>query len=238
MKKIIIGFGGTERGKNRHNESYGIHRDYTAEVKRLFKSAEQYGFDGFWEYNNDWIYNSHYWQTDARKVLEEPSFGWAFKPIVIYDALSMMNNGDCLLWVDSNDVVVGDPQILFDYAKNNNGIFCHDHSPTYYPNGNWTHRDMFVGMGLNTPPYHDAPQMQVNILAFCKENFCMDFVKKWVSYAIDWDVMIGNTRQNLPGFIDHRHEQSIFSILRAYHGLNYWKGYPYMVAKEEMGINV
>jgi len=234
MKKILVSFGGKQLGKNRHNFSYNIIRNYSAEVKRLFESAKSY-FDGFWEYDNDWIYNSAYYQTDARKVLDCTSFGWAFKPISIFDALSMTDDGDIVMWVDSNDLIIDDPQPVFDLLSQC-GIFCHDHYPQIYPCYQWTQTDMFIGMDCNEEKYWNAPQMQVNIMAFSKNSFTMHFIEEWVKYAIDYDIMIQNNVKNMGGFVQHRHEQSIFSILREKYELPFCMGYPYGVAKEEMGI--
>jgi hypothetical protein len=237
MKKIIISFGGKPVGNNRHLTMLGIHRDYSAEVKRLFKSAEPFGFDGYWEYNNDWLKNSAYWQTDAKKVLTEPSFGWAFKPICIYDALSMVDDGDVVVWVDSNDMLIAPVDKMINFATTY-GIYCHDHFPTYYLCENWTQKDMFVRMGCDEEKYWKAPQIQVNIMAFCKNERTMAIAEEWVRHAIDYETIIQNVLPNHNGFKEHRHEQSIFSLLVVKHNLFCARGYPYEIAKEEDGINI
>lgn len=210
-------------------------RDYSAEVKRLFQTALPY-FDGFWEYSPDWLKKSAFWQTEAKKVLEEDSFGWAFKSICIYDALSMLQDGDIVLWIDSNDILIDNPQPIFDFAEEY-GIYSHDHYPTYYPNSNWTQKDMFVGMNCDEEKYWRTPQLQVNIMAFCKNDFVFGFVSEWVKYSTDYDTMIQNILPNMPGFQDHRHEQSIFTILMRKYDVPITRGYPYSIAHEELGID-
>ena len=237
MKKIITSFGGVEQGKNRHNVSYNLHRNYSKEVERLFKSAESYGFDGYWMYDSDWLLNSAYNNPLTYRVLSGSSYNWAFKPIVIRDALSMLASGDVLMWVDSNDILISDPQPILDFAVSHN-LFLHDHTPSYYPNKDWTYRDMFVRMGCDEEKYWNFGQVQVNIMAFCKTQFTIDFVDEWVRYATDYDTMVANTMQNFDSFRDHRYEQSICSILTAKYGLTYTSGYPYGIAHEEMGISI
>jgi len=240
MKKIIISFGGVIKeediAKDRHFTSYGIIRNYSAEVRRLFKIAERYEFDGYWEYDANWLFKFP-WSENTLIVLREPSFGWAFKSISIYDALTMMDDGDCVLWMDSNDILISDPQPLLDFAKKY-GIYSHDHTPTYYANKFWTQRDMFINMGCDEEQYWDAPQIQVNIMAFCKSPEILNFVGEWVKYSTDYETMIQNIHSNLMGFQEHRHEQSVFSILRQKYQLSTTKGYPGGIAKEEMGIDV
>lgn len=232
MKKILISFGGTQQGKNRHTQSSNAQRNYSAEVKRLFKSAEPYGFSGFWEYDNEWIKQSPYYQTYAKKVLDEPSFGWAFKPIVIYDALLMMDEGDCLLWVDSNDILISDPQPLFDIAIKQ-GFYIHDHYPTVYLNKTWTNKDMFVGTECDTLEYYNKEHVQVNIMAFCKRERVVDIIGEWVMNAINYNIMIANNMINEDGFIEHRHEQSLMTILSQKYKIPISRGYPYNIAHEE-----
>jgi len=234
MKKYIVSFGGLERGKNRHNESYGIHRDYTSEVHRLFESAKPY-FDDCFYYDNDWFENSSYCKNNPW-VLKEDSYGWCFKPIVIQDALNKIEDKDVLMWCDSNHVIMANPRSLIDIATTNN-IFCHEHHNIVYYNKNFTHKDMFVKMNCDESRYWDAPQMQVNIMVFYRTDFTINFVQEWVNFAVDYDTMIKNEMENLPRFDDHRHEQSIFSILREKYNLPYYL-YPFHIVHERDGIHL
>jgi hypothetical protein len=148
-----------------------------------------------------------------------------------------MQNGDYLLWVDSNDVLISDPQPIFDYVDINH-IYLHDHYPTFYPNWQWTQQQMFERMGCTQDKFKNCPQIQVNIMGFKKNKFVCDFVDEWVAYSTDYDTMIGNDIPNPPGFQDHRHEQSVASILREKYDIPFAVGYPYGIAHEEMGISV
>jgi hypothetical protein len=234
-KKYLITFGGTEQGKNRHNESYGIHRDYSAEAQRLFSSANGFGFESFFVYDNGWIPTTEEYKRDSRVFLE-PSFGWAFKPLSIWHFMQRCNTGDVVFWVDSNHIFLNSPQKIIEYTFQNQ-IFTHDHSPTYYPNSCWTHRDMFLNMGCDSEKYWNAPQMQVNILCFLVNDFTKQFVEEWKDYACDYNTMIKNELKNFPCYIDHRHEQSIFSILREKYNLPYAPP-PEGLFQELMGINI
>jgi hypothetical protein len=232
MTNYLISFGGTEIGTNRHN-NHGIHRSYSEEVQRLFASALPYNLRTLM-YDNDWLMQSKY--KDC-KVLEYSSFSWAFKPISIYETFQKMEFGDNLLWVDSNDILVADPQPIFDISKTNH-IYLHDHYPAYYPNRMFTTSRMFVNMECNEEKYWIAPNVQVNILAIYKDEISSKFVDDWLKYAIDWDTMVKNDLPNSPDYIEPRFEQSIASILRVKYDIPVFQGYPYFIAKEENGINV
>lgn len=217
MANHIVTMGGVEQGTNRHNISFGTHRDYTAEAKVLFASIPQYKHH---IRDNDFIKNSKYYAR-AKDVLDMPSMGWAFKAIVIHDVLNEIEDNDLLLWCDSNHILAGDIAPIEKWSYHHN-IFCHDHSPTYYPNWQWTHKDTFINMNCDESRYWNSPQMQVNIMAFVKNGFTSNFIAEWLKYCLIYDVIIGkNKHPDPPGFREHRHEQSIFSILREKYSVHY-----------------
>lgn len=218
--RVITSFGGVPHGDCRH----GYCRDYTKEVERLFDSARPY-VDRCLFYDNAWLLGSVYNNPATARVMAEPSFGWMFKPVVIKEALATLSEGDLLLWVDSNDVVVKKPQPEWEHALQHQ-IFLHDHNPNVNPNKDWTHRDTFVRMGCDEPKYWLAPQVQVNVMVFQKTALSVAFVDEWVKHASDWDTMIGNVLPNHEGYQEHRHEQSICSLLAVKYGIPVKAGAP------------
>jgi len=233
MKKYLTSFGGAVRGSNRHEESFGIIRDYTPEVHRLFKSAELY-FDECLFYDNVWFENSDYCKNNPW-TLNEDSYGWTFKPCVVHDLMVKIDDGDIVMWTDSNHTFAQNPQKIFDFVLLDN-CFIHDHWNVVYPNAHWTTRDMFQRMGCDEMRYWQARQMQVNIFAFRKCKWTMKFMSEWKDYALDYDTMIANEEKNLPGFRERRHEQSIFSILAEKYKLPFHP-YPIYMIPELDGID-
>lgn len=224
MKKVIVSFGGIQQGVTRHCDPTrdGLVRNYTREVERLFTSAKPYGFDEYQMYDDVWLRQSRHCTSESIRVINEPSFGWMFKPAAIAAALSTMSDGDLLMWMDSNDILVGDPSALFSYVNSYwPGIYCHEHGHTDFPNKEWTHRDMFVRMKCDEEKYWNARQVQVDFMVFRKCPFVTAFVSEWLSYASDYSTMIGEGKyENLPEFKDHRHEQSIFTLLKVKYGIH------------------
>ena len=222
MNKYLVTMAGYEQGKNRSNVN-GIHRDYTKEANLLFESSKPYNFT-YIDYDNNWIKNSDYYRI-AKDVLDQDSMGWAFKPIVIFDLLSKVDNGSVVMWADSNHTFQksDNPDFIIDYAIKND-IFCHDHMNVYYHNMDFTHRDTFVNMCCDQERYWKSCHLQVNIMAFCKNDFVMYFVAEWLGFSLRYDTMIGNNiYPDFPSFKNHRHEQSIFSILAEKYKIPYRK---------------
>ena len=210
MKKFLVTMGGTEQGPNAWN-LYGIHRDYNKEAERLIKSVEPYGIESI-IYTNEYLFNSKYYSI-AKDVLDTPQFAGAFKGIILYEKLKEMNYGDIVFWVDSNHIFINDAKPLVDFAISHN-IFIHNPTNVYYPNKDWTVRDMFVGMGCDEERYWSAPQMQVSVMCFCKTPFTVEFIDELLKYSLDYDTMVGrNLYPNFSTFREHRREQSVISIL-------------------------
>lgn len=220
MRKFLVTMAGNEQGFNEWN-LYNVHRDYDREAERLFNSAEQY-VDDMKSYDNNMILSSKYYEA-SKKVLDMPQFAGAFKAIILKDALERMDDGDVVFWSDSNHVFINNAQPLIDFSVNNN-MFIHTTTNVYYPNKDWTFRDMFVGMGCDEERYWNAPQMQVSVMCFCKTPFTVQFIDELLKYSLDYDVMVGNHKYpDFPSFRGHRREQSVISIMVEKYKIPYQK---------------
>jgi len=211
MRRLLLAMGGSEQGWSRHNDE-GTFRDYDAEVARLFESAKPWGLECM-KFDNDYIRNLPYY-NDHRDVLDKTSFGFCFKAIGFNEAFKQMDIGDVALFVDSNHIVKTDPSLFYNIAGSY-GSYIHDHIWVEYPNKYWTRRDTFVNMGCDEARYWDSLQMQCNIIAFKKEPETIDFLAELLECDLNYKIMFGeNKYPNFEGFREHRHDQSIFSILR------------------------
>ena len=210
MEKFLLAMGGTEQGWSRHNDE-GIFRDYDAEVDVLFESAKKWNLTCI-ELNNDYIYKLPYY-NEHRDVLDKVSFGFSFKAIGYYEIFKQMEYGDIAFFVDSNHVISQDPNVFYNVA-NTYDAFIHDHIWVYYPNKDWTRRDTFVNMGCDEKKYWESPQLQFNISGFKKTSKTVDFIDELFEDSLTYKIMFGeNKYANFPSFREHRHDQSIFSIL-------------------------
>ena len=213
MNTYLITFGGSDDPMSESDRWFifgGIHRDYVKEGKRLVESAENVGLKGhFYDFN--WLKSTDEYHNNPITFSKRP-YAWAFKPTAIWHKLNEINDGDVVIWCDTNHFVNFYPNRIIDVAKEH-GIFTYDHSPTYYPNMCWTYRDTFVEMGCDEERYWKAPQMRANVIGICKNNFTMNFVNEWKNYTCNKNVTMTNNLKNFPCFTDTRDDQSVFSIL-------------------------
>lgn len=210
MSKILITMGGEETGWTRHNEE-GVFRDYSAEAKRLMESGKQY-FDKTFIYGHDFILGEEFYPKH-KDVLDKVSFGFAFKSMCLYDALSKAKDGDIVFFADSNHIIDKEPYLFFELAEKN-GVFARDHIWTKYPNREWTRRNTFYNMGCDEERYWNSLQMQCNVVGFYKNEFTLSFAKEWRDSSLNHSIMFGTGNlADFPEIKHHRHDQSIFSIL-------------------------
>lgn len=210
MTRYLLTMGGKEFGWSRHNDE-GIFRDYDAEADRLLESAKHWGLECI-KFDNDFILNwEHY--DEYKETLNKPGFGFAFKPICFYETLKKTNDGDLLLFVDSNHVIAKNPSIYYE-IMDKYSIFAHDHIWTYYPNRDWTKRDTFINMGCDEERYWDSPQIHCCITGIKNDEFGKMFSKEYMDYCLDWRITFGeNKNPNSPSFRENRHNQSVWSIM-------------------------
>jgi hypothetical protein len=217
MAKYFVTFASRDRVKERG----GNFRYFEREAQQAAESTRRYGF-----YPHVWIEKEI---SATEFCARNPDYmaGYKFKPYIIWQTLQDVDYGDFVLWMDSNHILIADPQPILDIAETY-GIFCHDHwtngRPKIYPNADWTRRDMFLVMNCDGEMYWRAPQIQINILAFCKTPTVLEFCSQWLTYCCDKRLMTLDPTNvlglpNLPNYQENRSEQSVFSILQVKYGI-------------------
>ncbi len=214
MQTYLITFAGSDDPFSKDDRWFihkRMHRDYETEGKRLIQSAINMGLNGKF-YGFDWLKTTDEYKNNPVTFVKRP-YAWAFKPTALWHQLQEMQEGDVVIWADSNHYINQYPQRIID-ATLKNTIFAYDHTPTYYANACWTYRNTFKKMDCDEEKYWLAPQMRANVIGICKNDFGMRFVEEWKNYTCNHDVM-KDTGNNFPCFNDTRDDQSVFSILVA-----------------------
>lgn len=189
----------------------------------LNNSAKNAGFDGVISYtdkNKVWEFANKY--NDVSKTR---GYGfWQWKPIIILDALNMLNDGDVVGYVDSGNTVVNNLQYIFDICDkqeivlfdNRDGNFQQD----THKNREWTKRDCFVLMDCDSEEYYNASQVDASYQFYKKTPNTIKFLQEYLEFCSNDNIIsdLPNiTKPNLPEFKDHRHDQSILSLLAVKH---------------------
>lgn len=150
-------------------------------------------------------------------------------PITSYQTLLNADEGDIIVYADAGVAFTGDPEPLFDLCRKEGGIllFAGHYEDLSAPgpsiNRLWTKRDCFILMDADEEPYYSAQHFDASIMVFERNETSLSFVKEFLAYcrnpAIITDDPLTCGEPNLPEFIDHRHDQSVLSILATKKGL-------------------
>ncbi|MCF2152070.1 hypothetical protein IQ276_037870 [Desmonostoc muscorum LEGE 12446] len=155
-----------------------------------------------------------------KSILEN---GYVFKPYIILDILNKIQDGDIVFYYDCGPWgVKRSLQILVDLCISNKGTFFHQ---IKFENSHWTKRDTFVYMDCDQPQYYKAKQVQATWMLLEKNNFTLKFVSEWLRYNLDERIAsrhLENTcgLPDLPGFQQHRCDQSILTNLVVKYGID------------------
>lgn len=193
------------------------HGRYTKSQELCSQSALNNGFDsaikyGLKDIDREFLDKNSYTFSQARGVGY-----WIWKPYLILKTLESMTDSDWMMYTDSGMHFVRNPwPYILEHEQNfrDKGIVTFGLCGL---NKQFTKRDAFVLMGSDNPKYTDAEQRTASVFVCRKTAFSVSFMKEWLSYACDPRIIsdLPNT-QGLPNysvFKDHRHDQSIMSIL-------------------------
>lgn len=204
MKKVHISFG---------NEKYYKSLDL------LEKTSLEIGkVDQFIRYTQEWLKTEKFWEKNLYILSNPRGAGyWIWKPFIILKTFEQLNEGDCVLYSDAGINVIDSLEPLFKLAKNlpNNGKVLF-RIPGNHLNKVWTKRDCFILMNADESKYWNVPMTNGAISLWVKNDNNVNFLNEWLRYLRD--PRISTDDNNIFGvnhfeFKDHRHDQSVLSIL-------------------------
>lgn len=148
---------------------------------------------------------------------------WLWKPYVCLKALSGMNNGDYLFYADSGSYYVDRLSFLRDWMTRNS---C-DLLPfsLHLIEKFYTKQSLFSLLGCDGVEYRDTWQVLATCFMVRKTSETVDFFSEYLRLAGLPGVLEdpGSHEEQLDGFVAHRHDQSLFSLLCKKHGLKAWR---------------
>ena len=151
---------------------------------------------------------------------------WLWKPKVILDALRTTPEGGFLLYVDVGCHVLpnqeaGIQRYLRMLEQTPSGILCS--AMTQHLESQWTKKSLLVFLGVaDKPQITQTPQHAATAIFFRKGAGAQEFVKRWLDICVMHPDLIDDSPSPVaedPTFIEHRHDQSVFSLLSKLEGV-------------------
>jgi hypothetical protein len=167
--------------------------------------------------DNDLRGDGSFWGRHGSFIMNNPrGFGyWLWKPYIILKELEKMSYGDILVYFDCGNEInyhardefrrlidsIGDKQLI---ATN-----------SWQPIKSWTKKDLLVNLNMDNEETFKHRQHQAGVVMYIKNDTIMNFVKEWYSLCEDYHNIDDSPSniQNYPEFKEHRHDQSVFSLL-------------------------
>ncbi len=145
---------------------------------------------------------------------------WAWKPQIILQELLKLNCDDVLVYCDAGRTPYNRfkmrPDRLIKKARENGfitGVAIHQHGCL----SKWTKRDAFIRLKMDTPMAHCSPVIQAGWSFWTPTPKAFFFLEAWRDSCEDQACL--TDQENIEGFVnlldfkDHRHDQSLSSIL-------------------------
>lgn len=152
---------------------------------------------------------------------------WLWKPYFIKKVLEQSNDGDIIFYVDSGNVFLSDPSFLYEYIDIKNGVILFDNRDGMQ-NGESAQnfisckKDCFVLMGCDNEKYINGKHLNASYQIYKKNIFVMNFVNEYLDVCQDIRILTDTPNQhghNYSGYYDHRHDQSVLSLLAIKHNI-------------------
>lgn len=184
--------------------------------KKNSKTAINFGlFDKVISYSPKHI-DVDFYKKNIKILKHERGNGyWLWKPYFIKKSLALLQEGDFLFYCDSGAYFIAPITPLIDIVlKTGQDIIPFELS---HLEKCWTKRDAFILMDCDKPEYTESKQRLAGFNLWRKSKLATEFSEEFLSYSqdirliTDQDNKMG--RPNYSGFNEHRHDQSIFSLL-------------------------
>jgi len=202
MKKILITFG--------DHKYYGT-------MKNLEKTAKEIGgVDEVFQYTKEWLQTTEFWKKNSF-ILDRPRGAgyWIWKPFIILETMTnRMNSDDIVMYADAGMEVINNMSSLFDIANKEDKLVFR--LAGKHKNKTWTKKDCFVLMKCNESKYWDTIQTTASYHLWKKTEQNIKFLKEYQKYLRDPRIVTDEPNMTGPNFLefkDHRHDQSVLSLL-------------------------
>jgi hypothetical protein len=161
-----------------------------------------------------------------QKILEKKRGGgyWLWKPYIINKTLSQLSYGDYLFYSDAGAFFLKKVDILIKELDKHNQDIMGFELPLIEEQ--WTKKELFINMDCNTEKYINSNQILASYMLIRKTSKSEQFFKEHLKYScneLNITDKYSESVKQYDGYIEHRHDQSIFSLLYKKHNLKPFK---------------
>lgn len=202
MRKILVSFADSK---------------YKKALDRIKKETEDFGFDERYFFTEKDL-PKDFFKGFSPKVYRRGYSYWSWKPYIVKEMLNKLDDGDILVYSDAGTQWhVSGKQRFEEYIAMLNETMPILTFQQPFLIKDWTKGDVFNHICPNNWQEY-AMQLQIWAGAFLvkKQNESVELFEKWYDIVKNHKDLITDKKSvvpNLKGFIEHRHDQAIFSLL-------------------------
>ena len=199
--------------------SYGD-KKYAKTRRVNLRTAKKYGADKVIEYGPQSIDIDFFKEHNDILKCQRGNGYWLWKPYVILKTMNMIDWGDICIYSDAGSFYINDINKLIgamNSAKVDIMPFELGMSEKIY-----SKRDAFIIMDADSAEIADSKQRLGGFQVIRKTENTVKFVNEWLSYCCDGRIILDTEnsmgKDNYSGFVENRHDQTVFSILSKKYG--------------------
>ncbi len=197
-------------------------RNYYPALVRLEKQAKEFNFDSITFITDEILQKDEtFWLKHGNFIKKnERGFGyWIWKSYITLKKLQSLKENDILVYVDAgcelNSRGLSRFKEYLDMVKDPPGILRFELAQNEYC---FTKRSLIDFLQISQEHY-ESKQLVGGIFILRKSKDVVELIKKWYQISQIYDLLNDTpSANNHPEFVEHRHDQSIFSILSKQHG--------------------
>ena len=178
--------------------------------------SKKAGIKQVFSYNGDWLKKTDLFKQNKQIFSVARGFGlWAWKPYIILETFNYIDDNQIVFYMDCDFYIKRDITPLVDICKQKDGIvlFCGGHICEH-----WIKRDCFCLMGCDDVRFYKMPLLMAGINMWMKNQHNIDFLEEWLQLCLNFNLISDDpsyvcNSEELPSFKEHRHDQSILTLL-------------------------
>jgi hypothetical protein len=207
MKSTIVSFGSEE---------------FFPSLDRLLNSALKFGVDEARFTKPEHLVESPFFHQNLDIFQHRRGYGyWLWKPFLILAALRDAAENDIVIYSDAGVEIVASLAPLIALARDVQPLVAFGNGN--HKNSMWTKRDCFILLQCDSAKFWEAAQWNGFFQVYRRCDFTIQFVEEWLSACCDARILTDIPNEmgqpNLPDFRDHRHDQSVLSLISEKRGI-------------------
>ena len=193
-------------------------QNYLDAANRIGEQARQLGiFDRVLVYTDrDIQEDEEFWSSHGEFVSNNKrGYGyWLWKPYLIKKTMDQMKDGDVLLYCDAGCELAQEKRdkllSYFDIVNRDSIIGTNIENDI-----EWNKQDLITRLGMQDHPSLEGRQRQSGILMILKNSTTYRIISEWYELGSDYHMIDDSpsVEENHPSFKEHRHDQSLWSLL-------------------------